>query len=241
MVIKHKIEVQTFEDELSCNYEDLLGESWCKVEDIKTLLKSDYMTHLMHYINQRRLKDTCTYPKERRDMFAAFREIEFDKVKVVIFNDFPNDGHTANGIGFGEYKKPTAYNSMLKTVEGLINQMPISERNEEFDYTLSSWCEQGVLMLNTSLFVDWNKQIHKEMTLMFKNFIRNIVKAISDNNTNVLFVFTSDEQIDNFYKYIDQSYHYVLECTDGFIAGSDILEQINDTIFNELGENPIKW
>jgi len=241
MVVKHKINAQTFEDELTCNYEDLLGESWCKVDDIQTLIKSEYMTHLMHYINQRRLKDTCTYPKERRDMFAAFREIEFKDVKVVILNDFPNDGHAANGIGFGEYKKPSSYNSVLKTVESLVNQLPISERNETFDHTLLSWVEQGVLMLNTSLFVDWNKQIHKEMTEMFKHFTRSIIKAICNNSTNVLFVFTSDQQIDNFLKYIDINYHYYLECTDGFTINSNILEQINESVVADLGEELIKW
>lgn len=240
MVIEHELK-GTYKEKVSVNYTRFLGEKWCEL--LKDTLTSDYMDNLAHYMNYLYTnKKAIVYPKESGDVFKAYQLTNPRNLKVVIFGNEPYDCIYSNGLAFGNYGalNTSIYSQELRTIEKCVmDTFHESSNSVEFDRTLESWAEQGVLLLNTSLIAESNKKM--EHALAFRNLIRETVRAINDENLQVVFVFTNKGQSNFFKKYIDTAYHNILEI-DGFTIDSDIFNQINDLLVESDGEGAqIEW
>lgn len=108
------------------------------------------------------------------------------------------------------------------------------------DTTLESWAKQGVLLLNTALTVEENKP--NSHALIWRPFIEEIIKAISENNNNVCFLLWGSNAR-SFEKYINKSKHFIyleqhparakLRFDGGFVKANNYL--------NSKNINTIKW
>lgn len=90
--------------------------------------------------------DLCPSPK---NIFRAFRACSFKDCKVVFLGQDPQRG-VATGILFGNSEDTSEEYLSPSLKEAAINY-EIPHNLIEFDNTLESWAEQGILMINTAL------------------------------------------------------------------------------------------
>lgn len=184
-------------------------------------------------------KESYFPPKDK--IFQSFELIS--NIKVLILGQDPYHGYDqANGLAF-------SVNKGIKIPPSLRNIF--KELNNEYGYDmpqhgdLSSWSKQGVLLLNSILTVESNKpSSHKK--LGWEDFTNNIIKHISDNEKNIVFLLWG-----NFAKskedLINKDKHLILKSTHpspfsankGFL-GCDHFKKCNEYL-EEKNINPIDW
>jgi uracil-DNA glycosylase len=125
-----------------------LETSWPVLADE---LDKPYMQELAAFINGRESDGVLVFPLAD-DRFNAFTSTPIDKVKVVILGQDPYHGAgQAHGLSFSvqSYEKiPPSLVNIYKEIEVELGlQIPMHG-------CLSSWAEQGVLLLNTVLTVE---------------------------------------------------------------------------------------
>jgi uracil-DNA glycosylase len=125
-----------------------LETSWPVLADE---LDKPYMQELAAFINGRESEGVLVFPLAD-DRFNAFTSTPIDKVKVVILGQDPYHGAgQAHGLSFSvqSYEKiPPSLVNIYKEIEVELGlQIPMHG-------CLSSWAEQGVLLLNTVLTVE---------------------------------------------------------------------------------------
>jgi uracil-DNA glycosylase len=140
-------------------------------------------------------------------IFNAFNKTPFDRVKVVILGQDPyhNPGE-AMGLSFSVPRG-------IKIPPSLVNIY--KEIRSELGYEipahgdLSSWAEQGVLMLNAMLTVEAGKPASHQK-IGWQTFTDAVIRTISDKKEGVVFMLWG-----NFARskkpLIDQARHFVLE------------------------------
>jgi uracil-DNA glycosylase len=98
---------------------------------------------------------TIVYPSDDK-IFKAFELCQFKDLKVVILGQDPYHRGEAIGICFGIDKEKSKIPPSLRViVKELQSQYPDIDISK-FDYSLYSWAQQGVLLLNTYLTVSKN-------------------------------------------------------------------------------------
>ncbi|MEK6263807.1 MAG: uracil-DNA glycosylase, partial [Clostridium sp.] len=85
-----------------------------------------------------------------KDIFNAFKECDYDNLKVVIVGQdpYPQLG-SADGLAFSCSKKNKAEKSLQYILKAL--------KDENGSVDLRRWANQGVLLINTALTVEINK------------------------------------------------------------------------------------
>lgn len=135
---------------------------------------------------------------EREDIYRAFHGCPFESVRVVIVGQDPyttiiGDRPIATGRAFA-LRKGLALRGMraAASLGAIIDEVKRSYptfRDNGRDYTLESWEQQGVLLLNASLTGERGKNekanSHKGL---WKNFIYNILQYIVNNKKSCIFV-----------------------------------------------------
>ncbi len=99
-------------------------------------------------------KNKIIYPKAS-DIFRAFQETPFEKVKIIILGQDPYHGEgQAEGLAFSVPKECPIPPSLVNIFKELQSDLGISM---PFNGSLISWAHQGVLLLNTILTVEAEK------------------------------------------------------------------------------------
>ena len=139
--------------------------------------------------------------------FAAFDKCKLKDVKVCIYGQDPY--HTrgvANGLCFSverDIKIPPSLKNIFKELDD-----DLGIKKESGD--LSSWAEQGVLMLNSALSV--RESCANSHAKLWKKLTDSIIQHISNECEGVVFIlwgnFAKEKQ-----KFIDQDKHYILTST----------------------------
>lgn len=126
-----------------------IGNNWDLI--LKDEFNEDYFNKLKNFVEDEYSKYTCFPQKD--EIFNALKLTPPEKVKVVILGQDPyiNEGQ-AHGLAFSvkeEWAKfPPSLKNVYKEIGADFGVQPMGcNRN------LTSWAEQGVLLLNTSLTV----------------------------------------------------------------------------------------
>lgn len=231
--------------------------SWCTL--LTSMLETDAGHKILKRLNQSR---TCELYPYSHDLFRAFKYFEEPQTRVVIFGQDPYitlqtftiDGIDvkvpwAMGLSFsvndGVPIPPSLNNIFKEMVED--NQIP----HKPTSGNLTHWAQQGVLLLNSALTVKAGSS--NSHAAVWEDFTNKIIKHISDNTTNVVFLLMGGNAkakrslIDKTKHYIVETVHpsplsanYALKGTNKSFFGHNTFSKINNKLI-EWNYTPINW
>ncbi|RXK06672.1 uracil-DNA glycosylase [Halarcobacter bivalviorum] len=215
-------------------------KSW---DDILKLEKSkDYYKELETFLEKEYSTKKIFPPKEL--IFNAFEKTSLDNLKVVILGQDPYHGEgQAQGFSFStpsNIKNPPSMQNILKEIKDDISVDSIC-----LDGDLTSWAQQGVLLLNTILTVEEAKPKSHEKK-GWENFTDNIIKYISSSCEDIVFILWGAPAIKKS-KLIDEKKHHILTAPHpsplssyrGFF-GCKHFSKTNE-ILKQKGKDQIQW
>lgn len=208
------------------NWRKELGLDWSVA--LSNLLESDYLKHLSNFIEQIYLSDKEVYPIKNK-LFVPFQRCSFRDVKVVVIDNRPVKDIRSSGIGRGIIDKSILIENLplelrqfrdciYETIYG--NQYSITN----FDNSLDDYCDNDMLFLNCSMCIEKDK----DYTIIWKNFIRNVIQEINKRKEKIVYLFLTGDNLD-LREYIDESKNKVI------INPFSMLMSYS-TIFTELDE-----
>lgn len=177
--------IQTMDVQIHESWQKVLGK-YFEREEFKELtekVRKDYLD-----------KSKTVYPPPS-DLFRAFNETPFDKVKVVILGQDPyiNPGQ-AHGLCFSVpegIKPPPSLLNIFKEIES-----DVGSTNKNTD--LTRWAKQGVFLLNAILTVLAGKSgSHANLApttptglrrARWEDFTDHVIESISDKREHVVFM-----------------------------------------------------
>ena len=210
---------------------------------LNTEKQKDYFKKIIHKYEDS-LSHNIVFP-HKKDIFKSF---EITNIKVVIIGQDPYYSKCkktnipyANGLAF-------SVNSQCNIPSSLKNIF------KELDYNrtngdLTDWTNQGVFLLNTQLSVIQGKpNSHK----FWNKFTDNVIKYISDNYNDIIFVLWGGNSLKK-KKLIDDNKHHLFITSHPsplsykktlknypMFYGYNIFNKINDKL-TQLNKNIINW
>lgn len=157
-----------------------LGESWAKV--IGREFHEPYMLELATKLSNER-KTKVIYPSQE-NVFRAFKETPYDRVKAVILGQDPYHDGNATGLSFDCGLKVTP--SMRRIIEGFEQQFPSHFSTRVMEGNLQHWAAEGVLLLNVALTVR-RKEPGSHMQ-HWKPFTESVINALNDAPTPPIYL-----------------------------------------------------
>lgn len=218
-----------------------LESSWLEV--LKDEFDQPYMKELKAFLLSEKQKGFTIFPKSA-DIFNAFKHTPFDKVKVVILGQDPYHGvNQAHGLSFSVQKGITPPPSLKNIYKELSDEFPDFKIPTHGD--LTSWADQGVLLLNATLTVRANTA-GSHQNKGWEQFTDQVIKALSAKKTGLVFILWGNyaKQKETL---IDQSKHFIIKSAhpspfsaySGFF-GSKPFSKTNQILAQE-GKQPINW
>lgn len=145
----------------------------------------DYYCQLQAEIIKQSSQGIAIFP-EQADVFRAFEFFDLADIKVIVLGQDPYHGeHQAHGLAFSVQngiKVPPSlvniYKELTTDIEGFVTP---SHGN------LTTWAEQGVLLLNTVLTVQQG-QAHSHAKLGWETFTDKIIEHINQHNNGCVFI-----------------------------------------------------
>ena len=218
-----------------------IEDSW--KEELKSEFPKTYFQQLTQFLKTEVLLGKKLYPPGPQ-IFRAFSETPFSNVKVVLLGQDPYHGPgQAEGLSFsvpaGQRIPPSLQNIYKELESDLGISMPQNYG------CLSSWAEQGVLLLNSSLTVRAGEPASHAQS-GWATFTDAAIRKLSEERSNIVFLlwgnFAQQKQ-----KFIDQTKHLILKTVHpsplsahrGFM-GSKHFSQTNAYLV-EHNISPINW
>ena len=188
------------------------------------------------------------YTPSINDMFNFARFTPLDKIKIVILGQDPYHNGTAHGLAFSSMSKkiPASLQNIFKCLlkHNLITEIPTSAN-------LTSWAEQGVLLLNTALTTE--RGVAGAHILYWEDYMIDLIYNISKiGKTRPIIFMLWGKNAQKFVNNINNKCHILfwthpsplggsfIDC-DNFIKANNILEEhnlskINWNSINEIAE-----
>jgi len=216
-----------------------LDKSW------ESLLRDEfikpYFAELKNFLSEEQ-KNYTLFPNPY-NIFNAFNLTPFDKVKVVILGQDPYHGAgQSHGLAFsvqqGTKIPPSLHNIFKELVDDTGHKYPING-------DLSSWAEQGVLLLNTLLSVRLGEPLsHRDKG--WEKFTDQVIKTLSAQREHIVFILWGAQAWKKS-ALIDETKHCILKAPHpsplssyrGFF-GSKPFSKTNDYLAKH-GIAPIDW
>jgi uracil-DNA glycosylase len=185
-------------------------------------------------------EDIEIYP-QKIEVFKVFRMLKPKDLRVVILglDPYPNPGE-ATGIAFGNPEESLRMSKSLQKIHEVLEEKFHDGLYLDFDITLESWVQQGIMPLNTSLTVQRGKvgsHLH-----IWQRFMEMLVVELSLSFKDLIFCLWG-KRAQSFSYLIDENKHTILECyhpayavRQGKVWECDHFEQINKIL-----KEPIKW
>ena len=177
--------------------------TWEEVIDLEK--QKDYYKSLKQEIDKR-YETTRVFP-EKRNIFKAFSLTKLNNLKVVILGQDPYHGYgQAQGLAFStpsNIKNPPSMQNILQEIASDLQRPSVC-----LDGDLTTWAEQGVLLLNTVLTVEEAKA-GSHQKLGWEIFTDNIIKYISQNCSDIVFLLWGSPAIKKS-NLIDANKHHIL-------------------------------
>lgn len=200
-----------------------------------------YYHNLQKYLEMEYIQNIVYPPK--KDIFRALNKTDYDEVSVVILGQDPYHGvNQANGLSFSVSKEeriPPSLRNMFKELQSDIC-VDIPKHGD-----LTSWSEQGILLLNTVLTVR-ESEANSHKGKGWEIFTDRIISLLNEREEPVVFVLWGN-QAKQKKKLITANHHFIIEgvhpsplsASRGFF-GSKPYSRIN-SILRELGKEEIDW
>lgn len=216
-----------------------IDESWKK--HLTREFEQPYFTELREFIRQE-YSARRVYPPAAQ-IFRAFDECPFDRVKVVILGQDPYHGAgQANGLCFAvgaHVPPPPSLQNIFKEIESDLGHK-VSR-----DPDLTRWARQGVLLLNATLTVRENAA-GSHQNKGWEQFTDAAVRALSREREGLVFLLWGSYARRKGAG-IDRRNHLVLECAhpsplsahNGFF-GCRHFSKANDYLVAH-GQTPVEW
>jgi len=208
---------------------------------LKDEFEKEYFIELTEFVKANYSYQTC-YPAGK-NIFKAFEKCPLSRVKVVLLGQDPYHGPgQANGLSFSVdpgVALPPSLQNIFKELQADLGQHPPSSGD------LSSWAEQGVLLLNSTLTVQAH-QAGSHQKKGWETFTDAVISAVNEHCQHVVFIlWGSYAQKKGFV--VDSAKHKViasvhpspLSAYRGFF-GSRPFSQSNEYL-KEVGKKPIDW
>jgi uracil-DNA glycosylase len=217
-----------------------IEESWRRV--LQQEFSAPYFLQIVAHLKMERDLKKVLYPTGPL-IFNAFQKTPFDLVKVVILGQDPyHQPKQAMGLSFSVPDKipiPRSLQNIFKELQSDIG-MPIPKTGD-----LTSWANQGVLLLNTVLTVREN-EAGSHSRIGWLNFTDAVIKKISDKKSGIIFLLWGKYAQEK-KSLIDVSKHFILEAAhpsplsahNGFF-GCKHFSKTNELLVMQ-GENAIDW
>lgn len=217
-----------------------IEESWREI--LQPEFDSVYFEILTSFV-KRAYQAGPVYPPGRF-IFEAFNRTPFDKVKVVILGQDPyHEPNQAHGLCFSVQdgiQPPPSLINIYKELQKEYNVTIDMKRGN-----LSSWADQGVLLLNTTLTVAQAQPLSHQGK-GWETFTDAAIKALSDKREGIVFMLWGSNARAKA-KIIDKRKHLILETSHpsplsvyrGF-DGCGHFRKANDYIVAK-GKEPINW
>ena len=200
-----------------------------------------YFASLKEFLTSEKQKHTV-YP-HGSNIFAAFDNTPFDKVKVVILGQDPYHGaNQAHGLAFsvneGVPFPPSLQNIFKELRDDMGCDIPKSGN-------LTSWTKEGVFLLNTVLSVRASEaNSHKNRG--WEIFTDSVIRRLSEQKENLVFILWGNPAGTKA-SLIDEKKHLILKSPHpsplssyrGFF-GSKPFSKTNEFLKSKA-INPIKW
>ncbi|MBS1757356.1 MAG: uracil-DNA glycosylase [Bacteroidetes bacterium] len=218
-----------------------IENSWQKA--LKDEFNKLYFQQIVTFLKTEKSLGKIIYPPGPL-IFNAFNQTTFDNVKVVIIGQDPYHGAgQAHGLSFSVQngiKPPPSLVNIFKEIKNDIGiDMPEKYGN------LTSWAEQGVLLLNAALTVRADEPF-SHAKIGWAEFTNAVIKIISDKKEGVIFLlwgkFAQEKQ-----SLIDETKHTVFKAAhpspfsaDKGFFGCKHFSKTNQLLV-QSGKLPINW
>ncbi len=222
-----------------------IEKSWQRV--LGNYFEKEDFKKLAEFVKKEYLNKTV-YPHPK-DLFRAFDETPFDKVKVVILGQDPyhNPGQ-AHGLAFSVPEGVPAPPSLLNIFKEICAELPdfpTCKLPEKEKTDLTRWARQGVFLLNAVLSVLKNSPT-SHAGKGWEEFTDFVIKILSDKKENLVFMLWGAYARGK-KDLIDESKHLVLEAphpsplsaSRGFF-GCGHFKKANEFL-KEKGLKEIEW
>ena len=217
-----------------------LSDSWQQV--LGNQFELPYLKDLRTFLMQEKQAGKVIYPPST-DMFNALNHTPFEKVKVVILGQDPYHGpHQAHGFCFSVQPGVSVPPSLKNIYKELSSDLGMNIPNHGF---LSSWADQGVLLLNAVLSVEQAKAgAHQGKG--WEIFTDRIIQVLNEQRSGIVFLLWGS-YAQKKGQFIDRLKHCVitaphpspLSAYRGFF-GSKVFSKTNDYL-QASGQTEIKW
>ncbi len=161
-----------------------LSSSWREV--LVDEFQKGYFQDLTNFVQSQRKEFPGSIFPEEKLTFQALNLCDIEKIKVVILGQdpYPTKGH-ANGLSFSV--QPTV-SPLPKSLQNIFKELKSNYPEREIqDGDLTTWAEQGVLLLNTTLTVQEGIP-NSHAKRGWEIFTDEIIQKIAQTQSNVVFL-----------------------------------------------------
>ena len=218
---------------------DSLNNDWKKV--LNSSISSPYFTDLSLFLASEFDQKEIFPPVDL--IFSAFQHCSFQDTKVVIIGQDPYHGHgQAQGLSFSVPSASPLPPSLRNIYKELYDDLKVIR----CDGDLSSWANQGVLLLNSVLTVR-SGEPNSHAKQGWEEFTQNVIRNLSEQKQNVIFVLWG-AYAQKLAKHIDSSKHLIIQASHpsplsanrGGFFGTKPFSQINQYLLAS-GQEGIDW
>lgn len=208
-------------------------------EQIKAHLPEGYFAQINHFMDEVYSRGTVYPPRDK--VFSAIQKTPLEQVKVVILGQDPYHGPgQAQGLSFSvpdDIPAPPSLQNILKELA--------DDVGAKHSHDLTSWAEQGVLLLNACLTVPAG-QANGHAGQVWEAFTDAIIRVVNEQSHPVVFILWGAYARKK-KALVTNSQHLILESAHpsplsayrGFF-GSKPFSQTNDFL-TQYGQVPIDW
>ncbi len=207
-------------------------ESFLKEEKQK-----DYFISIFDYLEKH-----PTYFPSKENIFNAFKNFDYDNLKIIIIGQDPyaTKGY-ADGLCFS-----TKSLVRPKSLTNIFNEINYSYPNITFkSNNLSSWKNQGILLINSILTVNENEPLSHNK-IGWQTFTLNLLQKLNLLYSNIIYLILGNESF-KFIKNIklERQIIYCLSHPSPLsykksFYHSNIFKKINEKLLS-LNKKPIDW
>jgi uracil-DNA glycosylase len=211
--------------------------SWHQL--LKEQLPEGYFKQINQFLDQVYASGTIYPPREK--VFEALKKTNLEEVKVVILGQDPYHGPCqAQGLSFSVPDNIPAPPSLQNILKELAEDVGVKASHD-----LTSWADQGVLLLNACLTVPAG-QANGHAGVIWEEFTDAVIRIVSQEEEHIVFILWGAYARKK-KALIDSSKHMIIESAHpsplsayrGFF-GSRPFSRVN-AYLSEMGREPIDW